>query len=127
MIQILVYLRMSGVTDRPCGEVEYEVVTRPKASAPVPMRTCVGCRKKGARGDLLRVALLEDNLVPDLAARLPGRGAWMHLDQECLALAVRRRALPRALRVPGPLDVEAVQQQIDVLTTVHLGSGSKKP
>ena len=123
MIQILVSLRMSGVTDRPRGEVEYEVVTRLKASAPVPMRTCVGCRKKGARGDLLRVALLEDNLVPDLAARLPGRGAWMHLDQDCLALAVRGRAL----LVPGPLDVEAVQQQIDVLTTVHLGSGSKKP
>ena len=126
-IQILVSLRMSGVTDSPRGEVDCETVTRPKASAPVPTRTCVGCRGKGARSELLRVAMVGDELVPDLPARLPGRGAWVHLEQDCLALAVRRRALPRALRVPGPLDVTAVEEQIEVLTTVHLGSGSKKP
>jgi len=127
MIQNLASLRMSGVTEGPSGEVDYETVTRPKASAPVPTRTCVGCRGKGGRSELLRMALIGDELVPDLSARLPGRGAWVHHDQECLALAVRRRAIPRALRVPGPLDVSAVQHQLEVMTTVHRGSGSKKP
>jgi predicted RNA-binding protein YlxR (DUF448 family) len=43
--------------------------------------------------------------VPDDARRLPGRGAHLHRDPACLALAERRRTLPRALRVPPPLDL----------------------
>ena len=40
---------------------------------------------------------------------LPGRGAWIHPDPECLTLAERRRAAPRALRTCGPLDVARVR------------------
>jgi predicted RNA-binding protein YlxR (DUF448 family) len=54
-----------------------------------------------------------DVLVPDPRARLAGRGAWLHPVAGCLDLAVRRRALPRALRVPGPLDDRAVRAEID--------------
>ena len=43
-------------------------------------------------------------LVPDERRVLPGRGAHLHRDPACLELAERRRAFPRALRVPGPLD-----------------------
>jgi predicted RNA-binding protein YlxR (DUF448 family) len=42
-----------------------------------------------------------DDLVPDPARRLPGRGASLHLDPDCLALAERRRAFGRALRTGG--------------------------
>jgi predicted RNA-binding protein YlxR (DUF448 family) len=35
---------------------------------------------------------------------MAGRGAWVHPDQRCVELAVRRRAFARALRVPGPID-----------------------
>ncbi|WP_369345443.1 YlxR family protein [Demequina pelophila] len=42
--------------------------------------------------------------VVDERRSLPGRGAWLHPDAECLALAVKRRALQRALRV-AELDV----------------------
>jgi uncharacterized protein len=45
------------------------------------------------------------DIVPDPHARLPGRGAYLHPSQECFELAQRRRALPRALRLPGPLGV----------------------
>ena len=45
------------------------------------------------------------DIVPDPQARLPGRGAYLHPSQECLELAQRRKALPRALRLPGPLGV----------------------
>jgi uncharacterized protein len=40
---------------------------------------------------------------------LPGRGAHLHRDLACLELAERRRAFPRALRVPGPVDATAVR------------------
>ena len=46
---------------------------------------------------------------PDPRRRLPGRGAYVHPRPECLALAERRRAFPRALRLPGPLDLEPLR------------------
>ena len=68
-----------------------------------PVRTCVGCRRSDSRSVLLRVVAEprdEGNpaVVPDQRRRLPGRGAWLHPDIACLELAVRRRALSRALR-----------------------------
>ncbi|MCT2594826.1 YlxR family protein [Streptomyces sp. N2-109] len=69
-----------------------------------PQRTCVGCRKHSGKGDLLRVVLMGERCVPDLRGTLPGRGAYVHPVQECVDLAVRRRAFQRAFRAPGPLD-----------------------
>jgi predicted RNA-binding protein YlxR (DUF448 family) len=51
-------------------------------------------------------------LVPDPRRRIAGRGAWLHLDQRCVELAVRRRAFVRALRVPGPVDPAAVCEYV---------------
>jgi predicted RNA-binding protein YlxR (DUF448 family) len=51
---------------------------------------------------LLRVVSREDELVPDPQARLHGRGAYLHLSQECFEQAQRRRAFARALRLTGP-------------------------
>ena len=71
-------------------------------SAPA-IRTCVGCRIREAKSDLLRLVAVGGDIVPDPKARLPGRGAYLHPSQECFELAQRRRALPRALRQPAPL------------------------
>jgi predicted RNA-binding protein YlxR (DUF448 family) len=51
-------------------------------------------------------------LVPDPVRRRPGRGASLHPDPACLALAVRRRAFGRALRTSGVVEVEALRQYI---------------
>jgi predicted RNA-binding protein YlxR (DUF448 family) len=51
-------------------------------------------------------------LIPDLRGGMPGRGAHVHPDPECLALAERRRAFGRALRVEGPLDLTTVREQV---------------
>jgi predicted RNA-binding protein YlxR (DUF448 family) len=71
-------------------------------SAPA-IRTCVGCRAREAKSDLLRLVAVGGDIVPDPKARLSGRGAYLHPSQECFELAQRRRALPRALRQPAPL------------------------
>lgn len=73
-----------------------------------PVRTCVGCRERAAKSSLLRLVAMGDQVIPDPQARLPGRGAYLHPSLECFELARRRRAFPRALRVPGPLAVEAL-------------------
>ncbi|MGI8623504.1 MAG: YlxR family protein [Solirubrobacteraceae bacterium] len=63
-----------------------------------PTRTCIGCRRPAPRKALLRFADVEGRVTPDPAAVLPGRGAWLHPSPQCLELAIRRRAFPRALR-----------------------------
>jgi uncharacterized protein len=98
-------------------------------SRAAPVRTCVGCRNRAPASELLRVVAVEHNtihdvsvptgratgkavmsvvpnhrVVPDPNHRLPGRGAHVHPDPTCLALAVRRRAFGRALRVSGVPD-----------------------
>jgi uncharacterized protein len=67
------------------------------------IRTCVGCRTRAVKSDLLRVVAVDGIIVIDPAARLPGRGAYLHPSEECLERARRRRAFPRALRVTGAL------------------------
>jgi uncharacterized protein len=89
-----------------------------------PVRTCVGCRRQAPAGELLRVVAVDGRLVPDPARRLPGRGAHLHPDSACLAQAERRRAFPRALRVPAPLDTAAVHALVDTVVEAVEEPGS---
>ena len=77
-----------------------------------PVRTCVGCRARAAKSDLLRVVAVGGALIPDPRGRLPGRGAHLHPDRDCLALAERRRAFGRALRLDRTPDVAAVEDYV---------------
>lgn len=66
---------------------------------PEPERTCVGCRGKGAKRDLVRVARSPGGPVRiDPGGKVPGRGAYVHRDPGCWDAALRRGALARALR-----------------------------
>jgi predicted RNA-binding protein YlxR (DUF448 family) len=56
---------------------------------------------------------------PDPARIRPGRGAHLHPDPACLALAERRRAFGRALRVTGVVDTGPL--------AALLGSGEGHP
>ena len=82
-----------------------------------PVRTCVGCRARAAKSALLRVVVADGVLVVDPSGRLPGRGASVHLDPDCVDLAERRKAFARALRSAGPLDVAPVQDHVAGLST----------
>ena len=73
----------------------------------------MGCRKRELAVDLLRLAAVSDRpgdyaVTVDSAGNLPGRGAWLHPDQQCLDAALRRRAFVRALRITGSPDTSAV-------------------
>ncbi|MEQ4500595.1 MULTISPECIES: YlxR family protein [Nocardioides] len=73
-----------------------------------PVRTCVGCRTRAAKRELLRVTAGSDAhgrsvVVPDPDGTAPGRGAHLHPTTGCYDLAVRRKAFGRALRLTdGP-------------------------
>ncbi|HEY0773043.1 MAG TPA: YlxR family protein [Nocardioidaceae bacterium] len=97
------------------------------------MRTCVGCRQRAPKQELLRVVARGSDhglaVVPDPGAREPGRGAYIHPTPACLELATRRRAFARALRVqagPGESLREYVERAADpsVLTDRKWSSSS---
>jgi predicted RNA-binding protein YlxR (DUF448 family) len=83
-----------------------------------PIRTCVGCRQRASRSDLLRVVAASQKLVIDERGGLAGRGAWLHASKTCLNLAIERRAFGRALRAEGPFDVSALTQPIEQAETM---------
>ena len=86
----------------------------PHIAPPGPIRTCVGCRKREARQDLVRVVLDGNHVVVDHTGTAPGRGAWLHPGAECLAVAIQRKALGRALKMPHA-DASALEPAVLVL------------
>nr|WP_203779846.1 YlxR family protein [Actinoplanes rishiriensis] len=81
-----------------------------------PIRTCVGCRERAPTFELIRFVAagngVDLRLQPDPSRRLPGRGAHLHPDPACFALAERRRAFGRALRLTGVADTGLLAEHI---------------
>ena len=86
-----------------------------------PIRTCVGCRKRAPASELIRFVAIrfasagsgvDLRLQVDPGRRLPGRGAHLHPDPACFALAERRRAFGRALRFTGVADTGPLAEHI---------------
>lgn len=66
----------------------------------IPQRTCVACRRSDAKRGLIRVAREADGrIVVDPSGRRNGRGAYLCHDPACWEVALKRRALERALRL----------------------------
>lgn len=66
-----------------------------------PERRCIATgRSRPAEGLLRFVADPEGRVVPDLAGRLPGRGAWLTADRAMVDKAVRKKLFARGLRAP---------------------------
>ncbi|WP_283134334.1 YlxR family protein [Rhizohabitans arisaemae] len=78
-----------------------------------PLRTCVGCRVRAVKSDLLRLVVVEGVITLDLRGQLHGRGASLHPSLSCLELAERRRAFPRAFRTGGTLDAARVRSYLE--------------
>lgn len=98
----------------PRVEGSESVAVRPRAEvreAKEPIRKCILSGDKEAREHLVRLALSPDgDVLPDVRAKAPGRGAWIGVTQAELAASGKklRGALSRAfktsdLRIPDDL------------------------
>jgi predicted RNA-binding protein YlxR (DUF448 family)/ribosomal protein L7Ae-like RNA K-turn-binding protein len=68
-----------------------------------PQRSCIACGTTRNKGELLRFVLSpERELVFDLLAKLPGRGAYTCLDGGCIRVALKKGIFKRAFK--GDLD-----------------------
>jgi uncharacterized protein len=69
-----------------------------------PTRTCVQCRESRAKRDLLRVIRRPDGeIVYDSSGKANGRGAYVCHDESCIAGAMGRGGLSRALGTTIPV------------------------
>ena len=65
----------------------------------VPLRSCVGCRKKNSKREMLRVVADRNNGVAfDAGGKLSGRGAYLCLTCATTVGGVRKKRLEYTLR-----------------------------
>ncbi len=64
-----------------------------------PERRCIATGESGPTDRLIRFVLSPDGeVVPDLAAKLPGRGVWLTADRALAERALKKRLFARAFR-----------------------------
>ena len=57
-------------------------------------RTCIGCRKKDNKRNLIRIAnSKQKGLVLDIEQKAPGRGAYICKNEECLNKVLKNKSL----------------------------------
>ena len=84
----------------------------------IPQRQCVGCRTMKDKKALIRAVRSPEGVVSlDFKGKMPGRGAYVCPDPECLKKARKSRALERAFETEIPTEVyDAMERQMEVET-----------
>ena len=75
---------------------------------PIPIRSCIACRKRENYRELLRVVRIGNQVLPDEDRRKFGRGAWLH--RNCFDLAKERRSFQRAFRTDESLSLDSLEK-----------------
>lgn len=74
----------------------------------IPMRQCVGCREMKNKREMIRVVRSpEGEISLDFRGKKPGRGAYVCPNRDCLAKAIKSKALSRAFDTAIPEEVYA--------------------
>lgn len=64
----------------------------------IPQRTCMGCNEKKDKTDLIRVVKSSNGEINiDKSGKIPGRGAYICDNIQCLEKAVKTKRIERVL------------------------------
>jgi len=98
-----------------------ELDSGPARLGRVAERTCVATRAVRPVGELIRFVIgPQGEVVPDLKARLPGRGVWVSAARNAVALAVKRKSFARAFRREVVVPAELAARVEDLLARAAL-------
>lgn len=95
----------------------------------IPERTCIGCRSRRERDNLIRLQVLDGEVVP-VEGPLRGRGAYLCPERSCFDSALRRKAFARAFRGPAKVDErlwQRLQRHADLNGQPEARSGGAAP
>lgn len=77
-----------------------------------PVRTCVACKTERQKRELVRIVRMPDGTVSmDVTGRANGRGAYICADGSCWAVAIKKKAIERALSAPLPPELRALLER----------------
>ena len=65
----------------------------------IPERTCMGCYKKMSKHDLIRIVNNNNEIFIDKIGNMPGRGAYICRDIDCLNKIIKTKKLERCLKI----------------------------
>ena len=64
----------------------------------IPMRTCVVCKERFPKNELLRIVKTpEGEIKADITGKLNGHGAYIKKDEETLNMAIKMKVLEQHL------------------------------
>jgi len=79
-------------------------------------RRCIVSHESLADAKLIRFALAPDgSVVPDVAAKLPGRGAWVRADRASVEAAAKKQMFARAFKCEARAPADLAQQTESLL------------
>jgi len=72
----------------------------------IPQRSCVVCRTKKDKNELIRIVKNQANEINiDESGKKPGKGAYICDSIECLEKGIKSKALKRVLEVEVPEEI----------------------
>ena len=72
----------------------------------VPNRTCIGCNTQKTKKELIRIVKnAQGEIKVDKTGKLPGRGAYICNNSECLEKAVRSKRLEKSFEMKIEEDI----------------------
>ncbi len=74
------------------------MVEKQKTRKHIPIRTCVVCRQKDDKRDLMRIVRTDDGVHVDPSGKIEGRGAYLCSQTSCWERAVMTNILNKALK-----------------------------
>ncbi len=93
-----------------------------KRTKHVPERSCISCRSKGPKSELIRIVRAADGGVEiDSRGRMAGRGAYLCRRRECWEAGLKRKRVESALR--GPITPERLAELMAMGNALATGDG----
>lgn len=93
-----------------------------------PLRTCVICREKCKKSDLIRIVNNDvDGVVADASGKMNGRGAYVCANMQCITQPKAQRALASALKTEVTQEAYiAIVDKVEKLVSRNAGIRSVK-
>lgn len=101
----------------------------------IPMRKCIGCMVMKEKRQLVRIVKAPETaeltgvkeISVDTKGKMPGRGAYICKNPDCLAAARKAKRLERAFSCKIPDDIyEQIEKELKKETDVSSGKGGKE-
>ena len=85
----------------------------------IPLRKCTGCGEMKNKKELIRVIKTpEEEIIMDVTGKKNGRGAYLCNSSQCLAKAMKTKALERSLKTAIPKEIyEELEKELKELET----------